>query len=213
MGAVTDGALAARAEEVRAYLVALRGGAPFLSGPDGRVLVAWLEAGVSTAAITAAIDGVAERRRRKRVKSRLTLWACRTELDRIRVSDAPSGGGGIAGWIAELQATELGDGSADARAELVQSLEALEGETSIEARADRAIAAVRRFHESMWRALGEGRAAVEEDARRELGPLLDGMEETKARAAIEEVARDLVRARYPLVAAKVAWDRLREDGA
>jgi hypothetical protein len=75
------------------------------------------------------------------------------------------------------------------------------------------IAAVRRFHEAVWQALGEGRAAVEEDARRELGALLDEMEETKARAAIEEVARDLVRARYPLVAAKVAWDRLREYGA
>ena len=212
MGAVTDGAIAARAEEVRAYLVALRGGAPFLSGPDGRVLVAWLEAGVSTAAITAAIDCVAERRRRKRVKSRLTLWACRGELDRLRVSDAPSGGGGLGGWIAELEATELGDGSSDARTELVKSLRELD-EGSIELRADRAIAAVRRFHESVWQALGEGRTAVEEEARRELGTLLDGMEETKARAAIEEVARDLVRARYPLVAAKVAWDRLREDGA
>ena len=197
---------------MRAYLVALRGGAPFLSGPDGRVLVAWLEAGISTAAITAAIDCVAERRRRKRVKSRLTLWACRGELDRLRVAAAPSGGGGLAGWIASLEATELGDGSGDARAELVRSLRELD-EGSIEARADRAIAAVRRFLESVWHALGEGRTAVEEEARRELGALLDGMEETKVRAAIEEVARDLVRARYPLVAAKVAWDRLREDGA
>ena len=212
MGAVQEGAIAARAEEVRAYLVALRGGAPFLSGPDGRVLVAWLEAGISTAAITAAIDCVAERRRRKRVKSRLTLWACRGELDRLRVADAPLRGEGIAGWIAELEAAEFDATSSHARTELVRSLDGLDGE-SIEARADRAIAAVRRFHEAVWQALGEGRAAVEEDARRELGALLDDMEETKARAAIEEVARDLVRSRYPLVAAKVAWDRLREDGA
>jgi hypothetical protein len=212
MEAVQEGAIAARAEEVRAYLVALRGGAPFLSGPDGRVLVAWLEAGISTAAITAAIDCVAERRRRKRVKSRLTLWACRGELDRIRVADAPRGGGGLAGWIVALETAEFDAASTDARTELVRTLDELDGEAD-EARADRAIAAVRRFHESVWQALGEGRAAVEDDARRELGALLDGMEEPKARAAIEEVARDLVRARYPLVAAKVAWDRLREDGA
>jgi hypothetical protein len=212
MGAVQEGVVAARAEEVRAYLVALRGGAPFLSGPDGRVLVAWLEAGISTAAITAAIDGVAERRRKKRVKSRLTLWACRGELDRLRVADPPPRGAGLAGWIAELEEADFGVASAVARAELVRSLRDLDA-GSIEARADRAIAAVRRFHESVWQALGEGRAPVEEEARRELGALLDDMEETKARAAIEEVARDLVRARYPLVAAKVVWDRLREDGA
>jgi hypothetical protein len=211
MEAVQEGAIAARAEEVRAYLVALRGGAPFLSGPDGRVLVAWLEAGISTAAITAAIDCVAERRRRKRVKSRLTLWACRGELDRLRATDAPRRGRGVAGWIADLEAAEFDTVAADARTVLVRSLDELDGDT-IDARADRAIAAVRRFHEAVWQVLGEGRAAVEEDARRELGALLDDMEETKARAAIEEVARDLVRARYPLVAAKVAWDRLREDG-
>ncbi len=212
MEPLQDGVLAARAEEVRAYLVALRGGAPFLSGPDGRVLVAWLEAGVSIAAITAAVDRVAERRRQKRRKSRLTLWACRGELDRMRLESAPAAGGGLAGWIAELEAANLGDEAIDARAELVQSLRALES-GSIEARAERAIAAIRRFHESVWQALGEAREGLEDEARRELGALLDDMEETKARAAIEEVARDLVRARTPLVAAKVAWDRLREDGA
>jgi hypothetical protein len=212
MEAGQDGVVAARAEEVRAYLVALRGGAPFLSGPDGRVLVAWLEAGVSIAAITAAIDRVAERRRRKRVKSRLTLWACRTELDRLRVEPPPTGDQGLAGWIAALEGADLGEGSNGARAELVRALRTIEA-GPVEVRADHAIRAVRQFHESVWQALGEGRASVEDEARAELGALLDDLEETKARAAIEEVARDLVRARYPLVAAKVAWDRLREDGA
>jgi hypothetical protein len=128
------------------------------------------------------------------------------------VADAPRSGRGLAGWIADLEAAEFDPASTDARTELVRALDELDGEP-IDARADRAIAAVRRFHESVWQALGEGRAAVEEDARRELGALLTDMEETKARAAIEEVARDLVRARYPLVAAKVVWDTLREDGA
>jgi hypothetical protein len=209
MGAVQDSVVAARAEEVRAYLVTLRGGAPFLSGPDGRVLVAWLEAGVSIAAITAAIDRVAERRRQKRVKGRLTLWACRGELDRLRLEPAPAVASGLEGWIVELERADLRP--IEARAELVGTLRAIEA-GAIEARADHAIAAVRRFHESVWQSLGEGRADLEAEARQELGALLDGMEESKARGAIEAVARDLVRARYPLVAAKVAWDRLRQDG-
>ena len=55
--------LAAMAEEVRAYVVAARGGAPFLSAADGRLLVRWLESGISVARILAAVDEVAEKRR------------------------------------------------------------------------------------------------------------------------------------------------------
>ena len=57
--------LAAMAEEVRAYVVATRGGAPFLSAADGRLLVGWLESGISVARILAAVDEVAEKRRKK----------------------------------------------------------------------------------------------------------------------------------------------------
>ena len=57
-GAAESGAdaLADAAEEVRAWLVTARGGAPFLSGADGRLLVSWLEAGVSVADLLRAID-------------------------------------------------------------------------------------------------------------------------------------------------------------
>ena len=53
--------LADKAEEVRAYVVAVRGGAPFLSAADGRLLVQWLERGISVGRILAAIDEVAEK--------------------------------------------------------------------------------------------------------------------------------------------------------
>ena len=71
--------LAAMAEEVRAYVVATRGGAPFLSAADGRLLVGWLESGISVARILAAVDEVAEKRRKKRSRGRLTLSACNTD--------------------------------------------------------------------------------------------------------------------------------------
>ena len=73
---------AAEAEEVRLYLVTLRGGAPFLSGRDGRILLEWLENGWSVAQISSVMDQVAEDRARKRCRSRMTLSACKTHLEK-----------------------------------------------------------------------------------------------------------------------------------
>ena len=72
-----DQELSARAEEVTAYLVTLRGGAPFLSGADGRLLVRWLDQGVPVPTILTALDQVAERRRKRRTRSRLSLNAAK----------------------------------------------------------------------------------------------------------------------------------------
>ena len=70
-----------KAEEVRAYLVAVRGGAPFLSAADGRLLVRWLEQGFSVARILAGVDEIAEKRRKKMTRGRLTLTACRRSIE------------------------------------------------------------------------------------------------------------------------------------
>jgi len=73
--------LAAQAEEVRTYVVSVRGGAPFLSAADGRLLVMWLEDGITVARILAAVDQVAEKRRKKRTRGRLSLSACRRVVE------------------------------------------------------------------------------------------------------------------------------------
>ena len=75
-----DDTRSSQAEQVRAYLVHVRGGAPFLSGADGRLLLSWLEAGISVPKILVAIDKTAARRRAKRSRSRLTLNACRKSV-------------------------------------------------------------------------------------------------------------------------------------
>ena len=65
----------AAAEEVRAHLVALRGGAPFLSPGDARLLLRWLDTeGRSVAEICLALERAAEARvkRRSRVPLRLS---------------------------------------------------------------------------------------------------------------------------------------------
>ena len=71
------------AEKIRGYLVSVRGGAPFLSGIDGQILVEWLDSSISPSIICSVIDKVALRRRKKRVKTRLTLKVCRGELNKI----------------------------------------------------------------------------------------------------------------------------------
>ena len=72
--------LAAMAEEVRAYVVAARGGAPALSAADGRLLVRWLESGVGVARILAAVDEVAEKRRRSEPAGD-SLSACKLSIE------------------------------------------------------------------------------------------------------------------------------------
>ena len=61
------------AEAVRSHLVALRGGAPFLSPNDSALLVRWLDEGVAVSHILRGLEIAAEKRRRKRNRMPLTL--------------------------------------------------------------------------------------------------------------------------------------------
>lgn len=216
-------ALAAAAEEVRAYLVALRGGAPFLSGPDGRLLVDWLDAGVSVGLILASLDRAAERRRRRPARSRLTLQAIKGEIkkqlklaaDTGRAApppSAPSGAGwpALRGYAEEISALPVAPQEEAARAALVGVLARLgrEGGADLDAVAREAMAACRAFHEAAWESLAAERAELLAAAAAELAGLRDVLSEEALAAAVEEVARDKVRARTPLVAARVVWDRL-----
>ena len=69
-----DAEKARAAEVVSRYVVMLRGGAPFLSAADGKLLLSWLDRGLSVPIILAGVDKVAERRRKsKRVRRPLSL--------------------------------------------------------------------------------------------------------------------------------------------
>ncbi len=74
------GPFAADAEAVRAYLVSTRGGAPFLSGADTRLLHGWLSGGVRLGAIVRAIDVVVRKRIASKVRAPLSLASCRGEV-------------------------------------------------------------------------------------------------------------------------------------
>ena len=146
--------LADKAEEVRAYVVAVRGGAPFLSAADGRLLVQWLERGISVGRILAAIDEVAEKRRKKRTRRRLTLTACKRSIERRSApSVAPPSPRTetdltLRAFAAELATMDVEPHLSGERDRLVARIGALKG--SPERITTDAIAACRTFQEAAW---------------------------------------------------------------
>jgi hypothetical protein len=193
------------AEEVRAHLCALRGGAPFLSPMDAWQLVRWLEEGVSVAAILLAMERAAEARRRSRSRTPLSLGAVKRHLGRPTrgafAKELPPRGGEppLAPLVRALRAVPLG-ADREARGALDAALLAIEGRGEEAER--RALAAARTFLEAAWQAEGPaGRAALADEARVELGDLLGLVEEGTAAALVEETARDRLRGRYPALTA------------
>ena len=116
--------LAPLAEEIRAYLVEARGGAPFLSAADAQLLLDWLDACVPVPLILASIDRVAARRRKKRVRSRLTLSACRGEVNKALKRQAARDPSGPVLSDAAPAPRQDASGHLDALALLIRDLQA-----------------------------------------------------------------------------------------
>ena len=205
-------AMQADAETVRAYLVELRGGAPFLSGADSRLLIAWLEAGVPVAIILSALDAAAERRRKRRGKgkparSRLTLSACRSAIDKLSLAPTAPQSSGLSSWIAELRDMRVPPEMMEARRTIVEDIAAIRS-TDPDTAAREAIEACRRFQATAWTLAKVEVEAIESAARIQLAALEKILDKAAFEAAVEEVVRDTIHARFPLVSAKVVWDRL-----
>lgn len=216
---------AAAAEEVRAYLVAIRGGAPFLSGADGRLLVDWLDQGVPVPHILGCIDRVAERRRTRRAKSRLTLSRCKSEVRKTWGSgasapkpqtepEAPEAFDtllhrALDHWIDSLAASPVAPPLADAWSELLGELRAL-GTTEhlqLEPLATSAIGLCRRFHERAWDECVD-QDALRQAARSELESIAGALDQRTLAALVEESAHSKLRQQLPQVSAERVWDTL-----
>jgi hypothetical protein len=204
--------MAANAEAVRAYLVELRGGAPFLSGADSRLLVGWLEAGVPVPVITAALDLTAEKRRKRRGKgkptrSRLTLSACRSTVEKQHRLPRSARATGLSSWLGELRCMEVSPDLSPAKGQLIETVSTItSGDPDSAGRA--AIEACRSFQSAAWTAAAAEADTLQAGARAQLAALESILDAGAFSAAVEEVARDMVHARFPLVSAKVVWDRL-----
>jgi hypothetical protein len=197
-------------EEARAvveHLSALRGAGLLLSGLDARLLVAWLESGISTATIALALERVAERRRRRRVKARLCLDACKGEVKALVERGAPGRPAAPARWASAAEPS--GGNLLDLAVQAEAAIDALPP-GDLAARAEAAMAIVRTFHRQAWEAAAEEHAALRAQAAEELAELRAGMEEGHWEGAVEEVARDLLRQRFPRLSAVAVWDRLQE---
>jgi hypothetical protein len=202
-------ALRDAADHVVEHLVALRGGGPFLSSVDARLLTGWLLEGVAPALLCTALERVAERRRRRRVKTHLALRSCRAEVKRLRAGaptearprEAPA----TLPWEAPAPEGTGGDLAGLARAAL-DAIDRLGGPW--EGRIEEAIGVVRRFHAAAWEAASAEQPALRTAAASELAPFRADMDPAEWDAAVEEVARDLLRQRFPLLSASAVWDRL-----
>lgn len=203
--------LAAMAEEVRAYVVAARGGAPFLSAADGRLLVRWLESGVSVARILAAVDEVAEKRRKKRTRGRLTLSACKRSIEG-KASQArpqsPAPGASLSTYTAALREMTVCSVLEGERQRLIRRIEGIDGALGPEHLATEAVVAVRSFQEAAWNQAQAEINALRQEADQELAALKSVLTPQALATAVEEVCRDIVRRRTPLVSASAVWDRV-----
>ena len=202
-------ALEAAAQTVIDHLCALRGGGLLLSAMDGRLLVEWLDAGVQPALIVTALERVAERRRRRRVKAPLSLKSCKGEVKKLRKKGL--GGRMSAGHLTppsdETSSALRGDPLASLANAALEALDALPTGAA-EERAEAALAIVRRFHLDAWEASTAEHPALRALAETELTELREKMDAVAWDAAVESVARDTLRQRYPMLSAGAVWDRL-----
>jgi len=200
------------AEEVRAHLVALRGGAPFLSPDDARLLVDWLDQGIAVSLILRALERAAEARRKQRSRIPLSLRHAKRHLGkatrtRLTALDPNALGEGhpLTPLVDALRASSRGDARSEAVLTLADGLHALpagDAETLLRG----ALGEVRRFFTHAWETLDEAERARRLADAREAFEDVEGIDEATLLAAIEEHARDGLRRDYPLLTAATLWD-------
>jgi len=194
-----DPAMREAAEEIRAHLVSLRGGALFLSPVDGRLLLTWLESGVSVSFVLKTLEEVSASRRAKKVKTPIKLSTIKSKI--TKAIDAPPEAplGDLAPLVMVLRASEH-----PLERVAAGQLAALTGEGEELLRAAMVIS--REFFEVAWDQTD--REALRAEADLSLAVLKETMSERKYDAILEETARDLLRQRHPLLSASQLWDTL-----
>lgn len=207
-----------KAEDIRAYLVQVRGGAPFLSGADGKLLVQWLDSEIPVAAILSAIDQVSIRRRARPVRSRMSLNVCKGTLKKLlkksskksKIILQPTG---LASLIPSIQQMDVPSLLQPAKSKLIQKIQLLSKEeiTDHEKLADHAIQACLEFHHAAWNTSLEEHEKLQQDAEEELAALASLFSPIKWREAVEEVMRSKLRMRYPAISAQVIWNVLNQS--
>ena len=211
------------AEEVRAYLVTVRGGAPFLSAADGRLLIEWLDQGIPIAVVLSAIERTAHRRANKRRRTRLSLGACKGEVKKLfqlqtNPPAAPAGGASSAKPAAasvldreadRIAGLQVPDQATHARTTLVAALRALAVRSTPASDVSAEVAsAVRAFHETLWAETSELQSAFRRQATEALAPLESVVSAKVFADLVDEHVRQAVRKLVPGVEVGPLWAQL-----
>lgn len=195
------------AEAVRSQLVVLRGGAPFLSPDDARLLGTWLDQGWTAAQIVHALERAADARRRRPRRTPLSLRSARPHLGKASKGALPPSARSeprrhpLQAIADALRAAAVENPRADALNDLADQLLALPTDDLhlLEARAG---TLGRDFLRRAWEdmAAWERRARLD-DALESLSGLGDLLTPAALQASAEEIARDQLRQRYPWISA------------
>ncbi len=208
------------AEQVAAYLVNVRGGALFLSGADVQLLSVWLDESIPVPAILCAIDKVAEKRRAKRGKTRLSLNRCKSTLMKLvykKSSDntpepvAPTSySQAIRQWSLDIRNSWTSNSVlVEEQRSFANRLEYTQKqEWGREEIAEHVIAWINDFQDEAWAQYGSAQMDWIEDAEIELQHLKRLLTGQRWVESVEEVARDRMRQYFPLIQAQELWNRL-----
>lgn len=195
------------AEDVRAHLVALRGGAPFLSPEDSRLLLEWLDMGMGVPTILRALERAAESRRKRRSRIPLALGHAKRHLGKVTRGSLQPLSPGLAHPLAPLAEVLRHD---PVQAPLAAELEALPAHDHEELLRD-ALGLVRRFLTGRWEGMSvHERSRRLDDAREDL-LLPEHPGDASLEAMIEEHARDRLRQDHPLLTAATLWDLVQPE--
>jgi hypothetical protein len=216
----TNHTLAEAAEEVRAFFVTTRGGAPFLSGADGEQLLRWLDAGQTVSALLRAIETTASRRAARRTRVPFTLRSIAAALK----APSSSGRAGSRRSMASAQpspcppssaedamhSSDLAD--ADNLAREARGALIARTQRDPEERAREGCRIVRAFHERLWVSLDPELPTLRARAAHALADARDDVDTELFDAMCDEWVRARLRERYPDLTATRVWEEANDAG-
>jgi hypothetical protein len=205
------------AEEVREHLVALRGGAPFLSGSDAQLLVEWLDADVGVPSILRALERAADARRKRKSRVPLRLGHAKKHLGKATKGHfsgsepEPAEGHPLQPLVDRLRQRAADDSRGPALEAMATQLAELDG-AAVDGMVRTALSLMRRFFADSWVALSdEERDRILAAAATDLVDLRELVDESSFLASCEELARDGLRQAYPELCAATLWDLVGGD--
>jgi hypothetical protein len=188
----------------------VRGGAPFLSAIDSKLLLSWLDKGVPVPLIIESIEEVAAKRTKSRITTPMNLNKVKSTVNRQlkRRLKPKSAKRSKKAELAKISAPSL-------FLELSQSIEPLQrmaGEKLIAINTDDeniinlVLQVAREFHEANWVQCNQ--AKLKSEAAEELEPFREAMSKDRWEQAVEEIARDTLRKKTPQLTAAILCEAL-----